>query len=97
MCFFQKNPQVMYLEQELESLKAVLEIKNEKLHQQDLKLMKMEKLVGLLEGRVSTACVCAHAWVRMRGCACPCASGVAWEIGRQSLELWSCGVELSCT
>ncbi|NXD22072.1 MTUS1 protein, partial [Spelaeornis formosus] len=40
-----KNPQVMYLEQELESLKAVLEIKNEKLHQQDIKLMKMEKLV----------------------------------------------------
>ncbi|XP_066488404.1 microtubule-associated tumor suppressor 1 isoform X2 [Tiliqua scincoides] len=41
----QKNPQFMYLEQELESLKAVLEIKNEKLHQQDIKLLKMEKLV----------------------------------------------------
>ncbi|KAM9236729.1 microtubule-associated tumor suppressor 1 [Leptosomus discolor] len=40
-----KNPQIMYLEQELESLKAVLEIKNEKLHQQDIKLMKMEKLM----------------------------------------------------
>ncbi|NXY23139.1 MTUS1 protein, partial [Atrichornis clamosus] len=40
-----KNPQIMYLEQDLESLKAVLEIKNEKLHQQDIKLMKMEKLV----------------------------------------------------
>ncbi|KAF1471186.1 hypothetical protein FQV18_0003379, partial [Eudyptula minor novaehollandiae] len=40
-----KNPQIMYLEQELESLKAVLEIKNEKLHQQDIKLMKMEKLL----------------------------------------------------
>ncbi|NWY70821.1 MTUS1 protein, partial [Erithacus rubecula] len=40
-----KNPQIIYLEQELESLKAVLEIKNEKLHQQDIKLMKMEKLV----------------------------------------------------
>nr|XP_008109953.1 PREDICTED: microtubule-associated tumor suppressor 1 isoform X1 [Anolis carolinensis] len=40
-----KNPQTMYLEQELESLKAVLEIKNEKLHQQDIKLLKMEKLV----------------------------------------------------
>ncbi|XP_019408143.1 PREDICTED: microtubule-associated tumor suppressor 1 isoform X1 [Crocodylus porosus] len=39
-----KNPQIMYLEQELESLKAVLEIKNEKLHQQDIKLMKMERL-----------------------------------------------------
>lgn len=38
----------MYLEQELESLKAVLEIKNEKLREQDVKLMKMEKLVGLL-------------------------------------------------
>ncbi|XP_063166537.1 microtubule-associated tumor suppressor 1 isoform X2 [Candoia aspera] len=40
-----KNPQIMYLEQELESLKAVLEIKNEKLHQQDIRLLKMEKLV----------------------------------------------------
>ncbi|NXL44246.1 MTUS1 protein, partial [Podilymbus podiceps] len=40
-----KNPQIMFLEQELESLKAVLEIKNEKLHQQDVKLMKMEKLL----------------------------------------------------
>ncbi|XP_053113692.1 microtubule-associated tumor suppressor 1 isoform X2 [Hemicordylus capensis] len=40
-----KNPHIMYLEQELESLKAVLEIKNEKLHQQDIKLLKMEKLV----------------------------------------------------
>ncbi|NXK03241.1 MTUS1 protein, partial [Herpetotheres cachinnans] len=40
-----KNLQIMYLEQELESLKAVLEIKNEKLHQQDIKLMKMEKLL----------------------------------------------------
>ncbi|XP_054845668.1 microtubule-associated tumor suppressor 1 isoform X4 [Eublepharis macularius] len=39
-----KNPQIMYLEQELESLKAVMEIKNEKLHQQDIKLLKMEKL-----------------------------------------------------
>lgn len=46
MEIFQKNPQIMYLEQELESLKAVLEIKNEKLHQQDVKLMKMDKLVG---------------------------------------------------
>ncbi|NXX88341.1 MTUS1 protein, partial [Centropus bengalensis] len=40
-----KNPQILYLEQELESLKAVLEIKNEKLHQQDIKLMKMDKLL----------------------------------------------------
>lgn len=49
LCLFQKNPQIMYLEQELESLKAVLEIKNEKLHQQDVKLMKMEKLVHLFQ------------------------------------------------
>ncbi|XP_069487671.1 microtubule-associated tumor suppressor 1 isoform X2 [Ambystoma mexicanum] len=41
----QKNPQIMYLEQELESLKVVMEIKNEKLHQQDKKLMQVEKLV----------------------------------------------------
>nr|XP_006000136.1 PREDICTED: microtubule-associated tumor suppressor 1 homolog isoform X3 [Latimeria chalumnae] len=40
-----KNPQMLYLEQELESLKAVLEIKNEKLHQQDKKLMHMDKLM----------------------------------------------------
>uniref|UniRef100_A0A6J0TF22 Microtubule-associated tumor suppressor 1 isoform X1 n=1 Tax=Pogona vitticeps TaxID=103695 RepID=A0A6J0TF22_9SAUR len=40
-----KNPQLMYLEQELESLKAVLEIKNEQLRQQDSKLVKMENLV----------------------------------------------------
>lgn len=46
----------MYLEQELESLKAVLEIKNEKLHQQDMKLMKMEKLVCLpQDGGLSTS------------------------------------------
>lgn len=48
LCLLQKNPQIMYLEQELESLKAVLEIKNEKLHEQDVKLMKMEKLVCFL-------------------------------------------------
>ena len=35
----------MYLEQELESLKAVLEIKNERLCQRDVKWVKMEKLV----------------------------------------------------
>lgn len=49
LCVFQKNPQIMYLEQELESLKAVLDIKNEKLHQQDIKLMKMEKLVHFIQ------------------------------------------------
>lgn len=50
----------MYLEQELESLKAVLEIKNEKLHQQDIKLMKMEKLVSVpcrLAGCGCVSCV----------------------------------------
>lgn len=56
MEIFQKNPQIMYLEQELESLKAVLEIKNEKLHQQDIKLMKMEKLVGFLWGLAVLDC-----------------------------------------
>lgn len=46
----------MYLEQELESLKAVLEIKNEKLHQQDIKLMKMEKLVSFPWGTMPELC-----------------------------------------
>lgn len=35
----------MYLEQELESLKVVLDIKNKQLHQQEKKLMQMDKLV----------------------------------------------------
>lgn len=48
----------MYLEQELESLKAVLEIKNEKLHQQDVKLMKMEKLVRFFQGLTKENSVC---------------------------------------
>uniref|UniRef100_A0A4W3IPH2 Microtubule-associated tumor suppressor 1-like protein n=1 Tax=Callorhinchus milii TaxID=7868 RepID=A0A4W3IPH2_CALMI len=39
------SPQSLYLEQELESLKAVLEIRNEKIHEQEKKLMKMEKLM----------------------------------------------------
>lgn len=56
MEIFQKNPQIMYLEQELESLKAVLEIKNEKLHQQDIKLMKMDKLVGFPWGLAILDC-----------------------------------------
>lgn len=47
----------MYLEQELESLKAVLEIKNEKLHQQDIKLMKMEKLVSFPWGLAAWGCL----------------------------------------
>ncbi|XP_069780648.1 microtubule-associated tumor suppressor 1 homolog isoform X2 [Narcine bancroftii] len=37
------DPLILYLEQELESLKAVLEIKNEKIHDQEKKLMQMEK------------------------------------------------------
>ncbi|XP_074848962.1 microtubule-associated tumor suppressor 1 isoform X2 [Carettochelys insculpta] len=41
----EKNTRIEYLERELESLKAVLEIKNEKLHQQDIKVMTMEKQV----------------------------------------------------
>ncbi|XP_072108738.1 microtubule-associated tumor suppressor 1 homolog isoform X1 [Mobula birostris] len=39
------DPVSLYLEQELESLKAVLEIKNEKIHDQEKKLMQMEKLM----------------------------------------------------
>ncbi|XP_029566642.1 microtubule-associated tumor suppressor 1 homolog A [Salmo trutta] len=35
----------LYLEQELENLKVVLEIKNKQLHQQDHKLMQMDKLI----------------------------------------------------
>ena len=61
-CLSQKNPQIMYLEQELESLKAVLEIKNEKLHQQDVKLMKMEKLVGPLQSLPRENPVCETHW-----------------------------------
>ncbi|XP_072352976.1 microtubule-associated tumor suppressor 1 homolog isoform X2 [Scyliorhinus torazame] len=38
------DPLSLYLKQELESLKAVLEIKNEKIHNQERKLMQMEKL-----------------------------------------------------
>lgn len=37
----------MYLEQELESLKVVLEMKNNQLHQKEKKLMEMDKLVGI--------------------------------------------------
>lgn len=37
----------MYLEKELESLKVVLEIKNNQLHQKEKKLMEMDKLVGI--------------------------------------------------
>ncbi|KAL7856321.1 hypothetical protein AOLI_G00199250 [Acnodon oligacanthus] len=41
----QKDPHMVYLEQELESLKVVLDIKTSQLHQQDKKLMQMDKLM----------------------------------------------------
>nr|XP_023686497.1 microtubule-associated tumor suppressor 1 [Paramormyrops kingsleyae]XP_023686498.1 microtubule-associated tumor suppressor 1 [Paramormyrops kingsleyae]XP_023686499.1 microtubule-associated tumor suppressor 1 [Paramormyrops kingsleyae] len=41
----QKDSHTMYLEQELESLKVVLDIKNKQLHQQERKVMQMDKLV----------------------------------------------------
>lgn len=42
----QKDSHTVYLEKELESLKVVLEIKNNQLHQKEKKLMEMDKLVG---------------------------------------------------
>ncbi|XP_062864804.1 microtubule-associated tumor suppressor 1 homolog [Trichomycterus rosablanca] len=41
----QKDSRVVYLEQELESLKVVLDIKTDQLHQQDKKLMQMDKVI----------------------------------------------------
>ncbi|XP_059409772.1 microtubule-associated tumor suppressor 1 homolog [Carassius carassius] len=41
----QKDAHTLYLEQELESLRAVLEIKTNKIHQQEKKLMQMDKLI----------------------------------------------------
>uniref|UniRef100_A0A8C9VNC2 Microtubule associated tumor suppressor 1a n=1 Tax=Scleropages formosus TaxID=113540 RepID=A0A8C9VNC2_SCLFO len=41
----QKDAHALYLEQELESLKVVLDIKNKQLHQQDQKLVQMDKLM----------------------------------------------------
>ncbi|XP_015201153.2 microtubule-associated tumor suppressor 1 homolog isoform X1 [Lepisosteus oculatus] len=41
----QRDSHTLYLEQELESLKVVLDIKTEQLHQQDKKLIQMEKLM----------------------------------------------------
>lgn len=46
MCL-QKDSHTVYLEQELESLKVVLEIKNNQLHQKEKKIMEMDKLVGI--------------------------------------------------
>ncbi|KAM3867040.1 microtubule-associated tumor suppressor 1 homolog A [Diretmus argenteus] len=40
----QKDSHTLYLEQELESLKVVLDIKNKQLHQQEKKLMQMDKM-----------------------------------------------------
>lgn len=42
----QKDSHTLYLEQELESLKVVVEIKNNQLHQKEKKLMEMDKLVS---------------------------------------------------
>ncbi|KAI5105198.1 microtubule-associated tumor suppressor 1-like A isoform X2, partial [Silurus meridionalis] len=41
----QKDSHTLYLEQELESLKVVLDIKNKQIHQQDKKLMQLDKLL----------------------------------------------------
>lgn len=41
----QKDSVTVYLEQELESLKVVLDIKNKQLHQQEKKLMEVDKLM----------------------------------------------------
>ncbi|TRY88070.1 hypothetical protein DNTS_000047, partial [Danionella cerebrum] len=41
----QKDAHTLYLEQELESLRAVLDIKTNRIHQQDKKLMQMDKLI----------------------------------------------------
>ncbi|XP_026773508.3 microtubule-associated tumor suppressor 1 homolog A isoform X1 [Pangasianodon hypophthalmus] len=41
----QKDSHTLYLEQELESLKVVLDIKNKQIHQQDKKLMQLDKLM----------------------------------------------------
>ncbi|MEQ2162940.1 Microtubule-associated tumor suppressor 1 A, partial [Goodea atripinnis] len=42
---FAQDSHTLYLEQELESLKVVLEMKNNQLHQKEKKLMEMDKLV----------------------------------------------------
>ncbi|XP_059202808.1 microtubule-associated tumor suppressor 1-like [Centropristis striata] len=41
----QKDSHTLYLEQELDSLKVVLDIKNKQLHQQEKKLMEIDKLM----------------------------------------------------
>ncbi|KAK1804092.1 hypothetical protein P4O66_020135, partial [Electrophorus voltai] len=42
---YQKDSHTLYLEQELDSLKVVLDIKNKQIHQQDKKLMQLDKLI----------------------------------------------------
>lgn len=41
----QRDSHTLYLEQELDSLKVVLDLKTQQLHQQEKKLMELEKLV----------------------------------------------------
>ncbi|XP_016423202.1 microtubule-associated tumor suppressor 1 homolog isoform X3 [Sinocyclocheilus rhinocerous] len=41
----QKDSHILYLEQELESLKVVLDIKNKRIHEQDKKLVQIDKLM----------------------------------------------------
>ncbi len=43
---FKKDSQTLYLEQELESLKVVLDIKNKRIHEQDKKIVQIDKLVS---------------------------------------------------
>lgn len=43
-----KDSHTLYLEQELESLKVVLDIKNKQIHEHDKKLMQIDKLVRSL-------------------------------------------------
>lgn len=47
----QKDSHTLYLEQELESLKVVLDIKNKQLHQQEKKMIELDKLVRAETGR----------------------------------------------
>lgn len=51
--YVQKDSHTVYLEQELESLKVVLEIKNNQLHQKEKKLMEMDKLVGIAQSHAN--------------------------------------------
>lgn len=50
----QKDSHTLYLEQELESLKVVLDIKNKQLHQQEKKLMEINALVRVGAGKMIT-------------------------------------------